>query len=111
MIPNDLPSEKQIKFAKSLNINANGMTRKELSKAIDSVLTKHVEADDMDKPEVVKVGYTKPANKNTTMYVSYAKDIFNNFTQIFYDKQISMPHKELMEISIALVKQAKEAFE
>ena len=77
-----------------------------------------------EKPEVVKMGNVKEPyfeeklimgsiqaqkdfkiNKNTTMYVSYAKDIFCAMKGD-YDS-----FKTRMEEAIALVKQAKEAFE
>jgi len=52
----------------------------------------------------------KPANGNTAMYVSYAKDIFIAIiTSEKYNRDKT--DKEEMEIAIALVKQAKTAFE
>ena len=63
--------------------------------------------DDMEKPEVVKIG-EKPKGKfePTSMYVSYAKDIF---CQI--QGSTTGNAKANMNLAIELIKQAKEAFE
>ena len=64
-----------------------------------------------EKPEVVKVGNSEKTIVNgkptTTMYTSYAKDIFCAIR--VEDTQI--PTKDVMDIAIKLVKQAREAFE
>uniref|UniRef100_A0A6H1ZUM4 Uncharacterized protein n=1 Tax=viral metagenome TaxID=1070528 RepID=A0A6H1ZUM4_9ZZZZ len=56
-----------------------------------------------------KPGTTTPMAKNnhTTMYVSYAKDIFICLVEKFGTGAV----KEQMQVAIDLVKQAKEAFE
>ncbi len=68
-----------------------------------------------EKPEVVRPGemitpgYPKPItaynNKNTTMYTSYAKDIFCAMYATEYEA------KDIMDLAIELVKQARKAFE
>ncbi len=70
--------------------------------------------ENMEKPiEVVKPGEKaaqKPSNAHTTMYVSYAKDIFCALESKWKsadDSQI----RGTMNYAIELVKQAKEAFE
>ena len=79
-----------------------------------------------EKPEVVKIGNgseihnvkgeklkafggMKPIypNNHTTMYTSYAKDIFCEI----WEKGGQTPSEDIMDIAIELVKQAKEAFE
>lgn len=60
-------------------------------------------SEDSEEVEVEKIG--KSFNRNTTMYVSYAKDIFCALV----DKEKDIPDQ--MESAIALVKRAKEAFE
>ena len=45
--------------------------------------------------------------KNTTMYVSYAKDVFNEI----WDRTKPETKKQMMTEAIELVKQAREAFE
>ncbi len=66
------------------------------------------------KPEVVKPGEVVPKNnvvgKNATMYTSYAKDVFVAMTTGREPTTIDQA-KIGMEQAIALVKQAKEAFE
>ena len=111
-------TEKQVNFMKSLKIEVpESITKMEARLAIDRVLNKQ-EID--EKPEVVRPGYPKRheevKNRNngktmvngkpaTTMYASYAKDIF----VAMYDKEVGL--KEAMQIAVELVKQAKEAFE
>ena len=72
---------------------------------------KYTEQITEDKPEVVKMQWdTKPQNGNGAMYTSYAKDIFCALlTHI--DTTEEGYSKVLMNKSIDLVKQAKEAFE
>jgi len=65
--------------------------------------------------ETVKPGFTgghedwkkKPSNSHTTMYVSYAKDIFN----VIQSNGTTGNAEQNMELSIKLVKQAKQSFE
>ena len=81
-----------------------------------------------EKPEVVRPGspvdnvdvkgfatreYTSK-NNHTTMYVSYAKDIFLEYIRVGLAKNVDMPEEEakvMMASAIDRVKQAKEAFE
>lgn len=65
-----------------------------------------------DSVEVVKMSdkfAEAREKKNTTMYVSYAKDIF--CALIESAKENKVPADEVMEMSISLVKQAQTAFE
>ncbi len=64
-----------------------------------------VKGETDEKPEVVRPGETIPKSRNTTMYVSYAKDIFVALEQ----KEIKT--EATMKRAIELVKQAKSAFE
>ena len=58
------------------------------------------------KPDVVRPGEAPKAFNQNAMYVSYAKDIF-----VSMDKTLTKETaKDLMKLSIDLVKQAKEAF-
>ena len=61
--------------------------------------------------EQTKPVYTPKAKNNTTMYVSYAKDVFislkNQENEAFKDTT----QKYIMDLAITLVKQAREAFE
>ena len=72
------------------------------------------EDKDMNEVEVEKIGrpsenkdFPKSKNSQASMYVSYAKDIF---CAVFKGHEEEDP-KQIMEQSINLVKQAKEAFE
>jgi len=62
----------------------------------------------------VKVASGAPQSNNgfTTMYVSYAKDIYNNWYNRLTNEELEKVNKTLlMGHAIQLVKQAKEAFE
>ncbi len=104
-------TEKQVKFMRNLNIEVpNGITKMEARLAIDRVLKKG-EEDDMQKPEVVKPGESPHSigeYQPISMYVSYAKDIF---CALYDFKKEIVSVDETMKLAIALVKQAKEAFE
>ena len=76
------------------------------------------ESSDEDLSEVVPEKPGEPSapkapNRNTTMYVSYAKDIFCAIVGTDMPQQDGKPYitTEAMKQSIALVKQAREAFE
>ena len=58
-------------------------------------------------PQVIKMNGNVVPKNTTTMYVSYAKDIF--CALLAWDKDAKID--ESMETAIVLVKQAKEAFE
>lgn len=49
-------------------------------------------------------------NKTTTMYVSYAKDVFIGLLEARKIEQMDIPADEIMKVAVLLVKQAKEAF-
>jgi len=49
-----------------------------------------------------------PTNRETTMYTSYAKDVFITLREA--EMFVALTNKELMESAIALVRQAREAF-
>lgn len=51
---------------------------------------------------------SKISDKNNTMYVSYAKDIF--IALLTADAKLNITNKEIMDLSINLIKHAKEAF-
>ena len=58
-----------------------------------------------------KIQDVKPSvNRNATMYVSYAKDVFVELSKTKLDLG-KQGYDKLMEIAIRVVKQAKEAFE
>lgn len=67
-----------------------------------------------EKVEVVRPGEpvkanVPPYNKNTTMYVSYAKDIFCALIQ--HDEYASKGQQSaVMNVAIELVKQARDSF-
>ena len=70
-----------------------------------------------EPPKVVNMGQTmgkdleiRPPKGTTTMYVSYAKDIFVALIEGQTETR-RMPEGDIMDQAIALVKQAKEAFE
>ena len=67
---------------------------------------------DVEKPIAAKVTITQQnvVPKNTTMYVSYAKDVFCELYKALSNDAIYNP-KEQMEDAINLIKQAKTAFE
>ncbi len=104
-------TEKQIKFATSLGIeNPDRYSKLALKEMISEKLggeeTEKIPVErPMDKVKVAQNG------SNGAMFTSYAKDIFCEMVKIMYEKQINVTNKELMEQSIELVKQAKEAFE
>ena len=62
---------------------------------------------DEDKEEIEVKKVERKSKDFTTMYVSYAKDIFCVLAALNSDKSV----EEKMSLSISLVKQAKEAFE
>ena len=76
---------------------------------------KKAEFENRQKVPVVKPGvqvdpkgtiYEKPSNKNTTMYVSYAKDIFLGLLE----SDNSTDREVLMTNAISRVKQAQKEF-
>ena len=99
---------KQIGYAKKLAIeNPENYTKEALSKMIDERIGKSVQ-----KEETVKAGNVfevTPVGEHTTMYTSYAKDIF---IQIIDDKYIreNKGPEQIMDYAINLVKQARDAF-
>ena len=64
-----------------------------------------VKGETDEKPEVVRPGETIPKSRNTTMYVSYAKDVFCAMYEKDFNKE------DLMNMAVNLIKQAKSAFE
>lgn len=101
-------TEKQLNYMKSLGIDTFPGITKDAAKAMISAA---LEAD--DKPEVVKPYGAKPKTdgKFTSMYVSYAKDIFCKLTEYEKAEGTTEERDYFMEQAIALVKQAREAFE
>lgn len=109
-------TEKQIKFMVSLGLKPfQGMTMDTAKELIANALA----MKEGLKPTVEKPSYapqvpqeTKVSStgKFTTMYVSYAKDVF---CSLMNDDKGTSPelYGKIMGISIALVKQAREAFE
>ncbi len=69
---------------------------------------------DVEKPIAAKVTITQQnvVPKNASMYVSYAKDVFCQIWEKRNTKE-NDPYafKEVMNVAINLIKQAKEAFE
>jgi len=100
------PSEKQIGFAKSLGIeNPEKYDKKTLSGMIEANM-RSTEGFDTPKPkEKVYESESFPVDKTTTMYVSYAKDIFLGLLANKPDNP-----EVIMTVAIKLVKQAREAF-
>lgn len=75
-----------------------------IRKVIKVVNTTVNKNEDIKNPQEVK-----RTNIATTMYTSYAKDIFCGMLQVESAQEI--PNEMLMEAAIKLVKQAKKAFE
>lgn len=102
------PTEKQMMFAETLGIeNPSQYDKKTLSGMINAKVGK----EENPKPSQNKFFAKAPASvpvqdKNSTMYVSYAKDIFLELMKI--DDALTFEGK--MSQAVALVKQAKQAF-
>jgi len=94
-------TEKQIKYAMMLGIaDAGNYDKATLSKMIDAKAPKTDTVKPHEFGRDIKVTVD---NKNTTMYTSYAKDVF-----------IAMPSSDDlikdMDCAIKLIKQARDAF-
>ena len=99
-------TDKQIAYAKKLGIEgAESFSKQALREMIDR---KKNEPKSESKSEYTKTYTPRDPDKKTTMYVSYAKDLFICLNGVL-GKDISA--EELMDKCIELVKQAKEAFE
>ena len=108
-------SEKQIGYAQKLGIeNPSQYDKQALRGLIDVALKK--QNPDKENVPVVRPGMpvktnVPPYNKNTTMYVSYAKDIFCNLmTELVKTKPIDIIPEDVMTTAIKLVKQAQKEF-
>ena len=72
------------------------------------------EGEDNEEVEVEKHPTKKATNGNSinqNVYTSYAKDIFCGLVEDKTNMTINQEPKDLMNVTIDLVKQAKEAFE
>ncbi len=103
-------TEKQINLLKQWNLPIP-RTKEEAR----IMIGEHIDKMQQEKPPVVKPqgAWSKPSSSNgkynpTSMYVSYAKDIFCSFG---YQGNDESEAEHLMKRSIYLVKQAKESFE
>lgn len=95
-------SESQQTFLRTLKFvgEFKDMTMKQASELIKKLKEEQGEAAKKQYPVKVESGA-----KMTTMYVSYAKDMF---IELWTGNDAN--HKDTMNIAIDLVKQAKEAF-
>lgn len=125
-------SEKQIKFMNNLGIKYPANITIDEAKVLISMKLAECEQTapikewavktpvEVVKPQEYKFKHMKQediAEKDiitdfepTSMYVSYAKDIFNEMFDIFRKEKPSMTATDCMELAINLVKQAHEAF-
>ena len=104
-------TEKQIKFASSLGIaNPDRYSKQALKEMISEKLgDSETEKIPVERP--MEQQKSAQNGSNGAMFTSYAKDVFCVMFERLLINENQLPADDLMKLSIALVKQAKEAFE
>lgn len=92
--------------------NLESMDKQSAKVLIDELINKEQTTPQFPVDKPIRIEHTErkaPAN-TSAMFVSYAKDIF--CSALNNKKELEdMSPRELMDVAIGLVKQAKEAFE
>jgi hypothetical protein len=102
-------TEKQIKYAKVLGIANPEKYSKIALKELISTKLEDSPAETVKPEKAFENSSIKEDNKYTTMYVSYAKDIFVSI-QEFKGQLINEEAINAMDLAIELVKRARDAF-
>ena len=113
------PTEPQIKYAKNLGIEnpeqfSKAGLKDMIAMKVDNKSSQAPVSAPFVKPSVVNTDENtyKTTDKFTTMYVSYAKDLFVELVQHGGNLNNPSPVGEvdIMEVAIKLIKQARDAF-
>ena len=108
----DKPTIEQLKDSIDKHLCVEVLTDKNNKQKITKCYGDATDDDEVQDVKPERIAESKPGRsiyQPTSMYVSYAKDIFCELAQ-GKDKDGQTP-KETMELSINLVKQAQKAFE
>lgn len=100
---------KKIEFETSYNKKDNGQVFKNIRRIIQIVGNENVSSKpSSNNPNNFEQITEARSMKDTSIYTSYAKDIF--LEMLSMDKEEGIPAKELMQAAVDLVKQARDSF-